>query len=103
MATRYFEYRLARADVVIFLDVPLYICLYRVFKRAFTHFGRAFFASAPGCPESFPSREFLTYVWNFNTEQKPHVVALLSQYKDDKKVFVVTNQQDLDQLINNFL
>lgn len=101
MAVRHFEYRITNADVVIFLDVPLYVCLYRIFKRAFTNFGKVFFSSAPGCEERFPDREFLTYVWNFNRKQKPEVLALLEKYKD-KKVFVIKNQHELDELMKNF-
>src|SRR5688572_23858991 len=66
MAISHFEYRLQRADVIIFLDIPAYVCFYRIFKRAFLNFGKVFFSSAPGCKERFPSREFLKYVWNFN-------------------------------------
>lgn len=102
MATRYFEYRLAQAQVIIFLDIPLYVCLYRIFKRAFLNFGKVFFSSAPGCPEKFPDCEFLSYVWNFNKKQKLEVVALLQQYAHDKKVFIVKNQHELYELINSF-
>ncbi len=102
MATRYFEYRLNRADIIIFLDIPLYVCLYRIFKRAFLNFGKVFFSSAPGCPEKFPDREFLRYVWNFNQKQKPEVVALLQKYGQNKKVFVIRDQNELDDWIHSF-
>jgi adenylate kinase family enzyme len=101
MATRHFEYRLQKADVIIFLDVPLYVCLYRIFRRAFANFGKVFFSSARGCKERLPDREFLTYVWNFNKKQKPEVKALLQKYGNDKKIFVVKNQHELNELIRN--
>lgn len=102
MAVSHFEYRLQRADVIIFLDIPAHICFYRIFKRAFLNFGKVFFSSAPGCEERFPSWEFLKYVWNFNTRQKPETMALLKMYQKDKKVFVVKNQAELDDLIKSF-
>jgi len=102
MAIRHFEYRVQKADVIIFLDIPLYICLYRIFKRAFLHFGKVRFASAPGCKERFPDREFLTYVWNFNKEPKAKVQALLKAHRNDKKIFVIKNQQELEAVINYF-
>ena len=102
MATRLFDYRLQQADVIIFLDIPLYVCLYRIFKRAFLNFGKVVFSSAPGCPEKFPDREFLTYVWNFNSKQKPEVLAFLQTCSKDKKIFVVKNQRDLESLIKIF-
>ena len=102
MALSHFEYRLQRADIIIFLDIPFYVCLYRIFKRAFFNFGKVFFSSAPGCPEGFPSGEFLHYVWHFNRKQKQDAIALLHTYRKDKKIFVIKNQQELSGLINYF-
>lgn len=102
MATRYFDYRLKQADIIIFLDVPLYICLYRIFKRAFLNFGKVFFSSAPECPERFPDWEFLSYVWNFNKKQKLEVEDLLKECSKNKKIFIVKNQRELDVLIEFF-
>ncbi len=74
-------YRIVQADVIIFLDVPLRVCLYRIFKRALFGFGNIRDTSAPECPERFPDREFLTYVWNFNRKHKPVIQQLLQQYE----------------------
>ncbi len=102
MAMRVSEYRFFQADVIIFLDIPLYICLYRIFKRAFLNFGKVFFSSAPGCPERFPSWEFLKYVWSFNKKQKQAIEFSLNSYKDQKKIFVVKNAKELDELVDRF-
>lgn len=102
MAISLFEYRIQQADIIIFLDKPLYFCLYRIFKRAFLNFGKVFFSSAPGCPERFPSWEFLKYVWNFSKVQKPEIKRLLHVFKDTKKIFVLKNQKQLDELIKRF-
>lgn len=102
MATRLFEYRIKQADVIIFLDIPLYICLYRIFKRALLNFGKVVYSSAPGCPERIPDWEFLKYVLSFNKKQKPEVEELLRHYKGQKKIFVVKNKSDLSALIQRF-
>ena len=102
MAISHFEYRINKADVIIFLDVPLYVCLYRIFKRAIFNFGKVRFSSAPGCEERWPDHEFLTYVWNFNKKQKPAVLDLFKKYQKDKKIFVIKNKRDLDELIKSF-
>ena len=100
MAMRNLAYRVERAEVIIFLDVPLWVCLYRIFQRAWTEFGTIRDTSAPGCPERFPDREFLAYVWNFNCKHKPVVEQLLRQYKDTKKIYVVKNSDDIDKMIS---
>jgi len=102
MAVRHFDYRAEKADVIIFLDIPLWLCLYRIFKRAITRYGTVRNSSAKGCPEPFPSWEFLSYVWNFNRKRKPIVESLLEKYKSQKKIFVVKNNAELNGLIKKF-
>jgi len=102
MATRLFEYRAARADIIIFLDMPLLLCFYRIFKRAIICFGRVGYSSAQGCPEQLPSREFLSYVWSFNRKRKPAIEAILEKYKNQKQIFVIKNKTELKKLITKF-
>jgi adenylate kinase family enzyme len=102
MGIRHFERRIKQADVIIFLDMPLNVCLYRIFKRALLNFGKVVFSSAPGCPERVPDWEFLKYVWNFNKKQKIEVEALLRYYEGQKKIFVVKNEFDVRELIKKF-
>ncbi len=98
-ATRFFEYRIKQADVVIFLDMPRFLCLYRVFKRAFTHFGYEYFSSAKGCPERYPDISFLRYIWNFSRKQRPIIKELMDTYGNQKQIFVVKNETELQSLI----
>jgi adenylate kinase family enzyme len=99
MAVRLFEYRVKQADVIVFLDIPLRVCLYRIFKRALLNFGKVIFSSAPGCPERLPDWEFLKYVLNFNKIYKPEVKKLLQDYKGQKKIFIIKNNVDAAELI----
>lgn len=102
MAIRFADYRLQRADIIIFLDVPTYLCLYRILKRAIFHFGREYFSSAKGCPERGPSLKFLKFIWNFNRERKPVVKELLKKYRNGKKIFVVKREEDFKMIFQNF-
>lgn len=102
MAVRHFDYRAEKANTIIFLDIPLWLCLYRIFKRAITCYGKIRDSSAKDCPERMPSREFLNYVWNFNRKHKPIVESLLEKYKNQKEIFVVKNNTELNKLIKMF-
>ncbi len=35
---------------------------------------------APGCPEKLPDREFLTYIWTFETRIAPRIEAAIDRY-----------------------
>lgn len=93
IATRLFEYRAAQADIIIFINISRYRCLYRVFKRAILNFGKVRDTSAKGCPEIMPSKKFLKFIWTFDKERKPLIEALMQKYKDRKHVFVIRNKK----------
>jgi adenylate kinase family enzyme len=102
MAIKHFQYRLQKADIIIFLDIPWYVCFYRIFKRAFLNYGKVLFSSAPGCPEKFPSLGFLHYTYKFHRNQKQEVKKLLAHYQKNKHIFIIKNQNDLDAAIRHF-
>lgn len=100
IARNIFDYRAQRADIIIFLDIPVYVCLYRVFKRAFQYFGRVRKSSAPGCPERMPSLTFLKFIVHFNRTRKPVILDVLKKYKDAKPIFIIKNRADVDVLMH---
>ncbi len=102
VAMSLFDYRAEKADIIIFFDVPTYLCLFHVFKRAITSFRREYFSSAKGCPEKLPDVNLLRYIWNYNRDKKPEIEALLEKYKNQKQIFVVKNNTELNELIKKF-
>lgn len=57
--------RLARADTLIYLDTPMPVSLWRVFRRAWRSRGRARPDMPEGCPEKFdPAFFWWTANWN---------------------------------------
>jgi adenylate kinase family enzyme len=101
VATRHFYYRASKADVIIFLDIPTWLCLYRIFKRMICLFGTVRDSSSPGCPECMPSIQFLQFVWNFNKERKPLIEDMLEKYRSTKRIFVIQNQCDFENTVKN--
>jgi adenylate kinase family enzyme len=98
-AVRLFDYRASKADIIIFLDIPTWLCLYRVLKRMIMNFGRVRPSSAPGCPEIMPSIKFLKFILNFNKERKPSIEHILEKYRTTKKVFIVKNMNEIAQIL----
>ncbi len=56
--------RLARADLVVFLDLPRRVTIPSVVRRRLRWHGRTRPDMTPGCPERF-NREFLTWLWTY--------------------------------------
>ncbi len=99
MAIRFFDYRILHVDIVIFLDIPIYKCLYRVYKRAIMNFGNVYFSSAVGCPERGIDLKFLKFIIGFNKKGKSVIKKILQQYSESKKIFIVKNKYELDTVI----
>lgn len=102
MATRLFDYRAAKADVIVFLDIPLYKCIYRIFKRSFFNYGKVRNTSPAGCPEKLPDIEFIKYVLSFNFKYKPVIKKELAKYKNQKNIVILKNDADIKKFLKEF-
>jgi len=70
--------RLAACDSVVFLDMPRWRCLWRVFWRVLRHHGEVRPDMAEGCPEQL-DWTFVRWVWNFPRDVRPRLLELLAQ------------------------
>jgi adenylate kinase family enzyme len=98
--TRILPERIAHADVVMFLDMPRYLCMWRVLKRSALNIGKQLPGDPEGCKQQvFSSKflEFLTWVWNFNKRNRATVLAMLQfpEYKD-KEIYILRSSQEID-------
>lgn len=62
--------RAARADTLIWLDLPRRLCFARVLRRTATSYGRVRPDMAAGCPERF-DLTFLRWAWTFPHHSRP--------------------------------
>ncbi|PAX08528.1 adenylate kinase [Sphingomonas lenta] len=69
--------RAARADVIIWLDLPTGLCVWRVLKRVALARGRVRSDMGPGCPERL-DWTFLHYVATFRRVQRPKTLERLA-------------------------
>lgn len=72
--------RIARADTVVWLDYPTWVCLRRLMARWWTYRGRTRPDMTEGCPEHF-SFTFLSYVANFRRQWAKRNAAALSSFQ----------------------
>ncbi len=99
---RVMEYRIQRADMVIFLDIPRYLCFYRIFKRTFKNYGKETPSSAKGCPERFNWEyiKFLKWVWDFKKKYPAKIQEFLSQYPE-KQSYIFKSQPEVYAFIES--
>lgn len=72
--------RLARADTLIYLDLPRRVTMPRVIRRIIESYGRVRADSAPGCPERV-DLAFLRYAWNWNRLQRAKTRAVVAAFQ----------------------
>jgi adenylate kinase family enzyme len=71
--------RLGRADMLIWLDLPVGLRLWRVFRRAITGLGRTRPDMADGCPERLRSLpEFFRYIWRTRNSSRNAIERLIA-------------------------
>lgn len=103
LGIRFFNYRIARADVIIFLDTPTSTCLWRVIKRAIYNWGKVIPGNSEGCKQHIFTRkflEFLQWIWNFNKRYRAEILTLLDMAKDQKQVYIVKSAKEAQELVH---
>ncbi len=93
------EIRMARADLIIFLNRSRWLCLYRVLKRRFQYYGK----TRPDMMEGYEERlswAFLVYVYNYNNTRRPKILRRLKELNGQKEVEVLRNGKEIKVLLN---
>lgn len=72
--------RLARADTLVYLDMPSWVTVPRLVGRIAGSYGRVRPDSAPGCPERI-DLEFLRYARDWNRIQREKTYALVEAFR----------------------
>ena len=93
------EMRLQACDAVIFLDLPRYVCLYRVLKRAFQYRGKTRPDMADGCNEKI-DLEFALWVWNYPNSSGRKLLAELSEISE-KKIVVLRSTHEVEAFLQD--
>lgn len=92
--------RSERADTLIFLDLPLWLRLWRIFRRRLRYHGRARPDMTPGCPERI-TWQFLRYVWRYAKDRRPRIMDHLARCREEgKTVLIFQTRQQIDQWLS---
>lgn len=97
--TSSFDLRLPRTDLVVWVKMPRWLCLRSVVWRWLRHLGRTRPEMAPNCPERV-SREFVRYIWTFETEQTPKILAGFDTHSGEMPVLVLKSRDETARLLD---
>ena len=87
------ELRLRECDTVFFLDYPLDVCLNGIRERR----GKA--RSDIPWIDTEEDTEFIEFVKNYNSQNKPQVMELLKKYSH-KNIFIFTSLTEANEFLN---
>lgn len=96
--SRTLDIRIERADVIVFLDMPRWLCMYRIVKRRIQYHGRTRPDLNKDCPEKLDIG-FLKWVWNYRKRNRVKTLEKLKQVKQHKKVVIIRNKKQLEEWI----
>ena len=80
---RTLDIRLENADTIIFLNMPMYLCIYRIIKRRLMYNGISRPDMNEGCPEKLDIN-FVKWVWGYNKNKKPEILSKLNKFSNQK-------------------
>ena len=93
------EMRLQAADTVILLDMPRWLCMYRILKRLIVYRKRRRPDMAEGCSERI-DLEFLAWVWNYRRRSRARALAEIKQL-NGKRIVILNSRREVAEFLND--
>lgn len=93
------DLRLQACDTIIFLDIKRTICIYRALKRIWQYRNKTRLDRAEGCQERF-ELDFLKWIWNYPTMNKPEIEKRLKQLSKEKQVIILKKPKEVQRLLD---
>lgn len=99
--SRLYAERAARADTIIWLDVPVGIRLWRVTKRLATTVGQNRPDMADGCPERFDGEffRFLGFIWRTRNSSRARIAAIFNEPPDHAETHRLCTLRDVNAFL----
>ena len=96
-----FDLRLPRTDLIIWVRVPRYVALFGLSRRILSNYRKVRPLMPEGCPEKFPDREFLSYIWNFEKRYAPRLVKSIDLYGPTIPVAMLRSHVEIGNLLKS--
>ncbi|TCZ71832.1 DNA topology modulation protein [Paenibacillus albiflavus] len=97
--SRTMDIRIKKADLIIFLDMPRLLCIYRIIKRRIMYHKKTRPDMNKECPEKI-DWEFVKWVWNYRKRSRMNTIKKLEQIRENQQVIIIKTRKQVDQLID---
>jgi adenylate kinase family enzyme len=87
--------RFARAQVIVWLETPRGLCLWRAMRRSLTTFGVVRPDMAPGCPEKI-DLAFYRYIWRWDRDTRPRLEQAIAAQSAQARVLRLRRRAEID-------
>jgi adenylate kinase family enzyme len=85
------DLRRARADTILWFDLPRWVCMVSVVARSVKSYGVVRPEMAAGCPERF-DWTFWRFVWTYRDAQRPKLVTYFSALRPEQEFVTFTSR-----------
>ena len=92
------DFRIERANTIIFIDFNRVFCIYRVLKRRIMNHGKTRYDLGEGCPEKI-DLPFLKWIWNYPKRSRKDIIEKIKRC--DKNVHHLKTRKDVRRFIDN--
>lgn len=93
--------RMARADIIIFLDLPRGMRLARVLRRTWSQYGQTRADMPENCPERLDFAFLRDFVWNYGTRARPRAMEVLVRWHGKRRIYHLRSAGDLRRLMGD--
>lgn len=96
-----YDIRAQSADTIIYLELPLIVCLYRVFKRWILHIGKVRPDMGEGCKEKI-DYQFIKFICTTYFPRKKKTKAKLQAFKETgshKNIITLTSKKEIQSYL----
>ncbi|WP_042463352.1 P-loop NTPase family protein [Neobacillus dielmonensis] len=103
--TNTFDIRADHADTIIYLELPLYVCLYRVVKRWFMHMGRTRPDMGEGCKEKIDWK-FIQFIFTTYYPRKRKMNERFHSFQSagsTKEIIVLPSKRQIQFFLENLI
>jgi adenylate kinase family enzyme len=98
-----FEIRAEHADTIIYLELPLHVCLYRVVKRWLMNIGRTRPDMGEGCKEKL-DWDFIKFIYTTYYPRKKKMNERFKSFQSlgsKKEIIILKSKQEIHSYLEN--